>query len=71
MNEKPIPQALREQAEALEKLAQRIARESQMRKTVETAEKSQMPYLRFNRNFTMNTFGLRKLFGTRNNSGEI
>lgn len=30
MNEKPIPQALREQAEALEKLAQRIARESQI-----------------------------------------
>lgn len=29
MNEKTIPQALREQAEALEKLAQRIARESQ------------------------------------------
>ena len=29
MNEKPIPQALREQADALEKLAQRIARESQ------------------------------------------
>lgn len=30
MNEKPIPQALREQAETLEKLAQRIARESQI-----------------------------------------
>ena len=30
MNEKTIPQALREQAEALEKLAQRIARESQI-----------------------------------------
>ena len=30
MNEKPIPQALREQAEALEKLAERIARESQI-----------------------------------------
>ena len=29
MNEKTIPQALKEQAEALEKLAQRIARESQ------------------------------------------
>ena len=29
MNEKPIPQALREQADALEKLAQRIAKESQ------------------------------------------
>lgn len=29
MNEKTIPQALREQAEALEKLAQRIAKESQ------------------------------------------
>lgn len=28
MNEKPIPQALREQADALEKLAQRIAKES-------------------------------------------
>lgn len=30
MNEKPIPQALKEQAEALEKLAERIARESRM-----------------------------------------
>lgn len=30
MNEKTIPQALREQAEALEKLAQRIARESRI-----------------------------------------
>lgn len=30
MNEKPIPQALREQADAIEKLAQRIAKESQM-----------------------------------------
>lgn len=30
MNEKTIPQALKEQAEALEKLAQRIAKESQM-----------------------------------------
>ncbi len=30
MNEKPIPQALREQAKALEKLAQRIARKSQI-----------------------------------------
>lgn len=30
MNEKPIPQALREQAEALEKLAERIARESRI-----------------------------------------
>ena len=30
MNEKTIPQALKEQAEALEKLAQRIARESQI-----------------------------------------
>lgn len=29
MNEKPIPQALREQADALEKLAQRIAKEGQ------------------------------------------
>lgn len=29
MNEKTIPQALKEQAEALEKLAQRIAKESQ------------------------------------------
>lgn len=29
MNEKPIPQALREQAEALEKLARRIAKEGQ------------------------------------------
>lgn len=29
MNEKSIPQALREQADALEKLAQRIAKESQ------------------------------------------
>lgn len=29
MNEKPIPQALREQADAIEKLAQRIAKESQ------------------------------------------
>lgn len=29
MNEKTIPQALKEQAEALEKLAQRIARKSQ------------------------------------------
>ena len=29
MNEKTIPQALKEQAEALEKLAQRIARGSQ------------------------------------------
>ena len=29
MNEKSIPQALREQADALEKLAQRIAREGQ------------------------------------------
>ena len=29
MNEKTIPQALKEQAEALKKLAQRIARESQ------------------------------------------
>ena len=29
MNEKPIPQALKEQADALEKLAQRIAKESQ------------------------------------------
>ena len=29
MNEKTIPQALKEQAEALEKLAQRIAQESQ------------------------------------------
>lgn len=29
MNEKTIPQALKAQAEALEKLAQRIARESQ------------------------------------------
>lgn len=29
MNEKTIPQALREQADAIEKLAQRIARESQ------------------------------------------
>lgn len=29
MNEKTIPQALKEQAEALEKLAQRIAREGQ------------------------------------------
>ena len=28
MNEKPIPQALREQADAIEKLAQRIAKES-------------------------------------------
>lgn len=28
MNEKSIPQALREQADALEKLAQRIAKES-------------------------------------------
>lgn len=30
MNEKTIPQALKEQAEALEKLAQRIARESRI-----------------------------------------
>ena len=30
MNEKTIPQALREQANAIEKLAQRIARESQI-----------------------------------------
>lgn len=30
MNEKTIPQALREQADAIEKLAQRIAKESQM-----------------------------------------
>ena len=29
MNEKSIPQALREQADAIEKLAQRIAREGQ------------------------------------------
>ena len=29
MNEKTIPQALKEQAEALDKLAQRIAKESQ------------------------------------------
>lgn len=29
MNEKSIPQALREQANAIEKLAQRIAREGQ------------------------------------------
>lgn len=29
MNEKTIPQALREQADALEKLAQRIAKEGQ------------------------------------------
>lgn len=29
MNEKPIPQALREQADAIEKLAQRIAKEGQ------------------------------------------
>lgn len=29
MNEKTIPQALREQADAIEKLAQRIAKESQ------------------------------------------
>lgn len=29
MNEKPIPQALREQADAIKKLAQRIAKESQ------------------------------------------
>ena len=29
MNKKTIPQALREQADAIEKLAQRIARESQ------------------------------------------
>lgn len=29
MNEKSIPQALREQADALEKLAQRIAKEGQ------------------------------------------
>ena len=28
MNEKPIPQALREQADVIEKLAQRIAKES-------------------------------------------
>lgn len=30
MNEKTIPQALKEQAEALEKLAERIARESRI-----------------------------------------
>lgn len=29
MNEKPIPQALREQADAIEKLAQRIAKDGQ------------------------------------------
>lgn len=35
MNEKTIPQALKEQAEALEKLAERIAREGQARPDAE------------------------------------
>lgn len=38
MNEKTIPQALKEQAEALEKLAQRIARESQTLSVVDDRE---------------------------------
>lgn len=38
MNEKPIPQALREQADALEKLAQRIAKESQALPVVDDRE---------------------------------
>lgn len=38
MNEKPIPQALREQADALEKLAQRIAKEGQALPVVDDRE---------------------------------
>lgn len=69
MNEKTIPQALKEQAEALEKLAQRIARESQTLSVADDrklVEKSQILCLRFSQNSAMNTFGLRELFGTNN-----
>lgn len=38
MNEKSIPQALREQADALEKLAQRIAKEGQTLSTADDRE---------------------------------
>lgn len=69
MNEKPIPQALREQADALEKLAQRIAKESQKFPDAEDRRdggKLRTPCLRFSPNSAMNTSGLRKPCGTRN-----
>lgn len=70
MNEKTIPQALKEQADAIEKLAQRIAKESQTLPVADDreigGEKSQILCLRFSQNSAMNTFGLRELFGTNN-----
>ena len=69
MNEKPIPQALREQADALEKLAQRIAKESKEFSDAEdrrAGEKSRTPCLRFSQNSAMTTSGLRTPCGTRN-----
>lgn len=52
--------------EELKKELRKRAKNFQMRKTAETAEKLRTPCLRFSPNSAMNTFGLRKPCGTCN-----